>query len=60
MDNFILSEKYKKIKNFFNCQNPKDVIAEFFYILANLYSSERDYQLSNFYLKISLFLNKKS
>ena len=57
MDNFILSEKYKKIKNFFNCQNPKDVIAEFFYILANLYSSEEDYKLSNFYLNISLFLN---
>ena len=27
--------------------------------MANLYSGEKDYQLSNFYLKISLFLNKK-
>ena len=56
-DNFILNKQSKKIKNFFNCQNPKDVIAEFFYILANLYSSEEDYKLSNFYLNISLFLN---
>lgn len=56
-NNFILNKQSKKIKNFFNCQNPKDVIAEFFYILANLYSSEEDYKLSNFYLNISLFLN---
>ena len=27
-----------------------------FYIVANLFSSEQNYQLSNFYLKISLFL----
>ena len=56
---FFLNKSDEKIKNIFNCQNPKDNIAEFFYIIANLYSSENDYQLSNFYLKISLFLNKK-
>ena len=49
----------EKIKNFFNCKNPRDSLAEFFYVIANLYSSEVDYQLSNFYLKISLFLNDK-
>ena len=57
--NFILTKNNKKIKNLFNCKNPKDAIAEFFYILANMYSSEENYQLSNFYLKISLFLNNK-
>ena len=56
---FFLNGKNEKIKNIFNCQNPKDNIAEFFYIIASLYASEKDYQLSNFYLKISLFLNKK-
>ena len=40
-------------------QKPKSNLAEFFYIMANLYSSEKDYQLSNFYLKISSFLNDK-
>jgi len=49
----------KKILNFFNCKNPKDSLAEFFYVIANLYSSEQDYRLSNFYLKISLFLNSR-
>ena len=51
------SNENKKIRNLFNCKNPKDSLAEFFYIIANLYSSEKDYQLSNFYLRISLFLN---
>jgi len=57
--NFLINKKNSKIKDFFNCKNPKDSIAEFFYIIANLYASEHDYQTSNFYLKISLFLNKK-
>jgi len=56
---FFLNDENEKIKSFFNCQNKKDLLAEFFYVIANLYSSERDYQLSNFYLKISLFLNNK-
>jgi len=56
---FLLNHKNDKIKSFFNCKNPKDPLAEFFYIIANLYSSEKDYKLSNFYLKISLLLNEK-
>ena len=58
-ENFLLAQKNKKVKNFFNCKNPRDSIAEIFYIMANLYASEKDYQLSNFYLKISLYLNNK-
>jgi len=57
--NFLLNKKYKKIKNIFNCKNPRDSIAEFFYVIANLYSSEKDYKSSNFYLKISYFLNEE-
>ena len=59
MNNFISGKKTKEITKFFDCQNPKDVLAEFFYILANLYSNEKDFQLSNFYLNISLLLNNK-
>ena len=54
-----LYENDKKIKNFFDCKNPKDSLSEFFYVMANLFSSEREYQLSNFYLKISIYLNNK-
>ena len=59
VENFLLNKKSDEIKYFFNCENPSDIIAEFFYILANLYSGEKDYQLSNFYLNVSLFLNNK-
>ena len=55
---FILNGQEKKIKSFFNCKKASDSIAEFFYIIANLYASEKLYSQSNFYLKISLFLNK--
>ena len=57
--NFIKVGKTKKIKKLFNCKDPADVIAEIFYVTANLYSSQKDYQLSNYYLKISLFLNSQ-
>ena len=58
-ENFFLKEDNKKIKSFFNCKNTADTISEFFYVMANLYSSENNYQMSNFYLKLSLFLNNK-
>jgi Tfp pilus assembly protein PilF len=58
-ENFLLKKKSKKIKNFFNCQNQNDTLAEFFYLIANLYSSEKDYKLSNFYMKLSIYLNSK-
>ncbi len=59
MQNFIINKKQNKILDFFDCTKPKDSIAEIFYIIANMYSTESDYQMSNFYLKISLFLNSR-
>jgi len=56
-ENFFLNKKEKIITDFFNCRHAKNPIAEFFYIIANLYSHENDYEKSNFYLNISLFLN---
>jgi len=58
-ENFLKEGKSKKIKDFFNCKNPNDSLAEFFYVIANLYASEKDYRSSNFYIKISQFLNNK-
>ena len=58
-ENFILDGKSKNVNAFFNCKNSANNIAEFFYIIANLYSTDKNYKLSNFYLKIALFLNKK-
>ena len=56
---FIKNKKIKKITNMFSCKNQNDVVAEILYVIANLHSTEENYQLSNFYLKISLFLNNK-
>ena len=54
---FILNDKGYKVKNFFNCRSAENSLSEFFYILANIFSGEKEYQLSNFYLKISTYLN---
>ena len=56
---FIEKDNIKKINEIFSCQNSKDAVAEIFYLFANIYSTENNYKLSNFYLKISLFLNNK-
>jgi tetratricopeptide (TPR) repeat protein len=56
---FLLNNDNKKIKIIFDCKNPKDTLAEFFYVIGNLYASQENYKLSNFYMKISLFLNNK-
>jgi len=56
---FFLNNESEKIKFFFNCKNPNNSLAEFFYVIANLYSGEKEYKLSNFYLKLSIFLNDK-
>jgi tetratricopeptide (TPR) repeat protein len=58
-EDFLSNKKEKNIRNFFNCKNSKDNISEIFYVMANLYSTEKNYKLSNFYLNISLFLNNK-
>jgi len=58
-NDFINQNQSNKIKNFFDCKKPTHSIAEIFYVLANMYSTQKDYQTSNFYLKISLFLNNK-
>jgi len=56
---FIENKKTKKIEKMFSCKNTNDIVAEILYVIANLHSTEENYQLSNFYLKISLFLNNK-
>ena len=49
--------KTNKFKKIFDCRNPNHLISEFFYLIANLHSSEENYALSNFYLNLSLYLN---
>ena len=50
------SEEFKKI---FSCRNTTDIISEFFFLVSNIYSSQNNYEKSNFYLNISHYLNPK-
>jgi len=58
-EDYIKKKQYHKIKNMFDCKNPKDSIAEILYVIANLYSANENYKLSIFYLNLSSFLNEK-
>ena len=48
-----------KLTEVFSCKNPKDLISEFLFLISNLYSSQDNYEKSNFYLNLSNFLNPK-
>ena len=54
---WIENGKQNKIRKVFDCRNPNHLIGEFFYLIANLHSSEENHALSNFYLNLSLYLN---
>ena len=45
-------------KNNFDCLNLSHINAEILYIIANAYSAQRIFELSNFYLNLSKYLNK--
>jgi tetratricopeptide (TPR) repeat protein len=52
----------KNLDNFqdiFSCTNSNDIVGELFFLIANLYSSQNDYEKSNFYINIANYLNPK-
>ena len=56
---WINQNKNHKFENFFSCQNELDLLAEFFFLISNLYASEDYFKKSNFYLNLSIYLNEK-
>ena len=56
---WIENENLKNFTKVFSCTNPNDIIGEFLFLISNLYSSEDNFEKSNFYLNLSLFLNPK-
>ena len=54
---WIEEKNYNKLNDLFSCKNEKDIIAEFFYLIANLYSSQGLYKESNFYIVLAKYLN---
>tara|TARA_B100001175_G_scaffold208806_1_gene177283 strand:+ start:866 stop:2536 length:1671 start_codon:yes stop_codon:yes gene_type:complete len=58
-NNWIENNKYNKFNNHFSCKKENDLLAEFFFLISNLYSSQDKFKESNFYLNISNYLNPK-
>ena len=56
---WIEDKESNRLKKIFSCRNSEHIISEFFFLVANLYSSQNDYEQSNFYLNISHYLNPK-
>jgi len=56
---WIEDQKKEEFKKIFSCRNTTDIISEFFFLVSNLYSSQDNYEKSNFYLNISHYLNPK-
>ena len=56
---WIEDQEVNEFKKIFSCQNSDDIVSELFFLVANLYSSQDDYEKSNFYLNIAHHLNPK-
>ena len=56
---WIDQSNFKKFKKHFSCKQEADILAEFFFLMSNLYSSQGEYEKSIFFLNISNYLNPK-
>ena len=56
---WIEDENLEEFKKIFSCNRTTDIVSEFFFLVSNLYSSQDNYEKSNFYLNISHYLNPK-
>ena len=56
---WIDNKKFKSFEKIFSCRNHNDIISEFLFLISNLYSSQDNFEKSNFYLNLSIYLNSK-
>ncbi len=49
-------EEFNKV---FSCNNHNDIVSELLFLISNLYSSQNEFEKSNFYLSLSNYLNPK-
>ena len=56
---WIDNNKFKSFEKIFSCENHNDIISEFLFLISNLYSSQDNFEKSNFYLNLSIYLNPK-
>ena len=56
---WIERNQIKEFSKVFSCKNQNDIIGELLFLISNLYSSQNEFEKSNFYLSLSNFLNPK-
>tara|TARA_Y100001970_G_C14242087_1_gene865555 strand:+ start:1773 stop:3458 length:1686 start_codon:yes stop_codon:yes gene_type:complete len=56
---WIEKKKFENFQDVFSCQNHNHIIGEFLFLISNLYSSQDNFEKSNFYLYLSNFSNPK-
>ena len=56
---WIEKDKNKEFSKVFSCDNHNDIIGEFLFLISNLFSSQNEFEKSNFYLSLSNYLNPK-
>ena len=50
---------YSEFRKVFSCSNHNDILGEFLFLISNLYSSQNEFEKSNFYLSLSNYLNPR-
>ena len=56
---WVEKSKYSEFNKIFSCSNHNDILGEFLFLISNLYSSQNEFEKSNFYLSLSTYLNPK-
>ena len=56
---WIDKNEFEKFNKIFSCKNYNDIISEFLFLISNIYSAQNEFEKSNFYLNLSIFLNPK-
>ncbi len=56
---WIERDQNKEFSKVFSCKNQSDIMAEFLFLISNLFSSQNEFEKSNFYLSLSNYLNPK-
>ena len=56
---WIKNSSFDKFDKFFSCNNPADIMAEFFFLISNFYAVEGNFKKSNFYINVANYLNPK-
>tara|TARA_B100001057_G_scaffold482034_1_gene556805 strand:+ start:489 stop:2171 length:1683 start_codon:yes stop_codon:yes gene_type:complete len=56
---WIERNQQKEFGKVFSCNNHNDIMGEFLFLISNLFSSQNQFEKSNFYLSLSNYLNPK-